>query len=891
MPNIVDIEIRTDDNTGPGLNKAKGDFDKTLGDMKVLAIAHGAAIGAAFAGPIVAGVGAAAAAFASAGAAVGAFALAVKPQMAGITAVMGAYDKANSGAASGAENSSRRIADAQRSLSAAVRDAAQKHEEALDRVEHAEAQLSDAQKAARRAQLDLNDARNEAKRDLEDLASRMKDTQLSVREATFRLTDAQREYNTVLADPTASDEAKARAKLALDEAQFSSDEQQRMLKRVTEEERNATKAGVEGSAIVKNAKAKITDANKNVKDSEESVADARKNVARVDQQASDAIAAARSALAAASQKAGAAEESFQEKLAKLPPASRETALALIALKEETKAWSDSLAPKTMPVMTEGINILRDIIPQLTPLVTAAADSFREFLGELGKDVSGGGLKQFIGDLADSARKTLPDFLNSIKNIAVGIGGIISAFLPFSGTVTGGIEGATAAFAKWGQGLKDSEGFKTFIGYIREIMPVLGQFLERVGSAGIEISKGLGPLAGMGLAVAEALGKMLQAIPPDVLAALAPVIMAVVTAVKAWSIAQAVLNVLLDANPVGLIILAIAGLAAVLFLAWQRSSAFREAVTEAWTSIRDAVAPIIEEIWGKIKNDLIPAFLDLIDALKPVVAWFMEQMVPYVKEAFASLFMIIKGAVDIIIGIVKVFTGILTGDWSKVWEGLQQILGGAMEIIQGIVRQAINTVMTIFRTGFSALNGIMIGLGNLILDAFSGIGNGIVNGLRGAWNGIFNGLVWLKNAFLGFFSNAGDWLMNAGQWMVNGLVRGIYATASWVKDAIKWIIPDFLEHFIPGFASGGIIGAAGGGPRSNLVMVGEQGRELVRLPFGSTVIPNGQTEGMMAGAGTGGGGRATLYIDSAGSRLDDLLVEVMRMAVRDRGGDVQLVLGR
>ena len=52
--------------------------------------------------------------------------------------------------------------------------------------------------------------------------------------------------------------------------------------------------------------------------------------------------------------------------------------------------------------------------------------------------------------------------------------------------------------------------------------------------------------------------------------------------------------------------------------------------------------------------------------------------------------------------------------------------------------------------------------------------------------------------------------------------------------------------IPEMAHGGI----GGG----LMMVGERGRELVRLPQGSQVIPNGSTEAMLSRGGGGGGGQ-------------------------------------
>lgn len=92
------------------------------------------------------------------------------------------------------------------------------------------------------------------------------------------------------------------------------------------------------------------------------------------------------------------------------------------------------------------------------------------------------------------------------------------------------------------------------------------------------------------------------------------------------------------------------------------------------------------------------------------------------------------------------------------------------------------------------------------------------------------------------------------------------------------------------ATGGIVGAATGGARSGLVMVGERGRELVDFSR-HTVLNNGATERMMAaGQDRGSRGRAVLEIRSAGSRLDDLLVEILRRSIRSRGGNVQTVLG-
>lgn len=99
---------------------------------------------------------------------------------------------------------------------------------------------------------------------------------------------------------------------------------------------------------------------------------------------------------------------------------------------------------------------------------------------------------------------------------------------------------------------------------------------------------------------------------------------------------------------------------------------------------------------------------------------------------------------------------------------------------------------------------------------------------------------------------------------------------------------------PGQAFGGVTGshmsrAATGGARSNMTLVGESGPELVDLAPGTHVRSNADTRRLMNQDG-GGGGNTTLVIKSGGSRMDDLLLEVLRDAIHRSGGDVVRVLG-
>ena len=83
------------------------------------------------------------------------------------------------------------------------------------------------------------------------------------------------------------------------------------------------------------------------------------------------------------------------------------------------------------------------------------------------------------------------------------------------------------------------------------------------------------------------------------------------------------------------------------------------------------------------------------------------------------------------------------------------------------------------------------------------------------------------------------------------------------------------------ATGGIVGAAGGGPRGGQVLVGEQGPEIVNLPFGSHVNSNADSRRIASG---GGRGSVTININAPGvtdtNGLRRMLVDMHRRGELD-----------
>jgi hypothetical protein len=130
--------------------------------------------------------------------------------------------------------------------------------------------------------------------------------------------------------------------------------------------------------------------------------------------------------------------------------------------------------------------------------------------------------------------------------------------------------------------------------------------------------------------------------------------------------------------------------------------------------------------------------------------------------------------------------------------------------------------------------------------------------------------------------------------ISRIPRNVTTTVTSVTRNITESIVRFANPFAR--ATGGLIGAqgmqAGGISGGRSVLVGEQGPEMVRLPFGSKVTPAGQTRAALAGGAQQGGGQPIeLNVYIGGQRVAEALINPFRKAIRTRGGDVQVVLGR
>lgn len=247
---------------------------------------------------------------------------------------------------------------------------------------------------------------------------------------------------------------------------------------------------------------------------------------------------------------------------------------------------------------------------------------------------------------------------------------------------------------------------------------------------------------------------------------------VVATILAISGAIGVLNLVLNANPIGLIITAIGLVITIIVKVIAHIDEIKAALSGAWDFIKSvfgAIGDFFAGIWDGIKT-----------AFNGVV------------EFFTGLF---SSASE---GIQTAWSGI-TGFFGGIWDGIT----GAFSAVGDFFGEQFETGKRNIETAWSTVSSWASGAWDGIKSAFSTVGGFFkdqfsagVNNIQSAWSGItgfFSG-VWdkISSTFSGLATKALDW----GKDMIQGFINGIKNMIGKVTDAVKSVgnaIKNFL-HF-------------------------------------------------------------------------------------------------
>ncbi|MDC9367151.1 phage tail tape measure protein [Clostridioides difficile] len=198
--------------------------------------------------------------------------------------------------------------------------------------------------------------------------------------------------------------------------------------------------------------------------------------------------------------------------------------------------------------------------------------------------------------------------------------------------------------------------------------------------------------------------------------------------KASAAAQAVLNAVMAANPIGILIAAITALVAAFTVLWNTNEGFRETVLNTWEAIKTGVS----------------------------------NAVTAVKEFLESAFEQIKTIITTVWENIKTFT-------VEIWEGLKAAVKGAVENVKNSISATLEAIKT-----------IVVTIWNAIKTATSAAWNAIKTATSTVWNGIKTTITTVVNAVKSFVSSA----FNAVKTTVSNVFEGIKSKTVSTWNAIK-----------------------------------------------------------------------------------------------------------
>ena len=239
--------------------------------------------------------------------------------------------------------------------------------------------------------------------------------------------------------------------------------------------------------------------------------------------------------------------------------------------------------------------------------------------------------------------------------------------------------------------------KAFDGFINKILPAIIKGLQWIIDNKNVIISGI-----VGIGTAFVAWKVVG------------IVQAATKALQGMTIAQKLLNVAMNANPIGIIITLISALVSAFIYFWNTSEEFRNFWINLWNQIKEVCAPVIEFIKS--------AF---------ILAW---ENIKVVWDVVVSYFKTLWENIKLIFSVVK---SILTGDFEGAWEGIKNVFSNVKEF---------------FTSVWDKIKEVFSNVG----EWFKNVGKNIVTGI---WEGIKGAYNWLKEKITGWAGNVAGWFKN------------------------------------------------------------------------------------------------------------------------------------
>lgn len=344
-----------------------------------------------------------------------------------------------------------------------------------------------------------------------------------------------------------------------------------------------------------------------------------------------------------------------------------------------------------------------------------------------------------------------------------------------------------------------------------------------------------------------------------------------------TVAQTAFNVAMAANPIGLIVLAIAAVVAGLVWFFTQTEIGKQIFGEFVKFVSGVFGNIVSVI-STVANAIIVPFQNFLAFVSPIFNTLWQ----IVSSIFILIVALVATAIE---SIAQPFIW-LFHNWQTVWNNICGFVSTIWNMIVGVVTAYIDTMNAIISTIVNAIMTVISPIVNWINDNiiqpianfFSGLWNGIVQGVSGFIQGVMNVISpitnWINSNIIQPVSRFFSGLWNGIVQGVNGLAAGIKTVFSSIVAIIKAPINAVIgginsifrtlngvtvPSWVPGLggahptfpmfpmlAKGGVVDSA------TMAIIGESGKEAV-MPLENNTGWITNLAGQLAERGGAGGG--------------------------------------
>lgn len=353
--------------------------------------------------------------------------------------------------------------------------------------------------------------------------------------------------------------------------------------------------------------------------------------------------------------------------------------------DSTSAFGENILPR-IEIALNGIGkLIEKLLPPIAEKIPAILIDILPKVFEAGVTI--------VTKLIEGVITNLPNLANTIK-------GMINEFTPALNPIVEGIEmlitnidkiaGAVVVATSAIVAFKAVSAIQGIVGMWQEAQLALA--LYSMSCQGASVAQGVmtGAFKASEIIVALFTGKL-------TLAELASI---------GFSKAQAVLNAVLSANPIGLVVAAIAGLIVWLVYLWNTNDGFRDAVTSAWNKILE----VGKNVWNWISNFFTVSIPNAINTAINFFSQLPTKIGTFLSNSIAKMSQFVRDlgskGLEAAKNLISNITSGLSGLPSKMFEIGKNIIQGMINGVKNMASKVVDSVKGVVNNAISGAKKLL-----------------------------------------------------------------------------------------------------------------------------------------------------------------------------------------